>query len=108
MTTTSRTTTWSTLDVEFHAFPTATYESVLEVLDLLAEHYWGRPGWIRRLGDPSLAGPAENGERTVEVHGLPVWMPAWWARRVVITIALCAGVDGWATSQRVTNTLHDW
>lgn len=52
--------------------------------DGLAEFYYGRKDFYRRLYEVSVS--ATSG--VMMVAGFPWWMPHWWPRRVVANLAM--------------------
>lgn len=83
---------WTDRGVEFTPFPRTTEAEWDAFFDALVDHYWERPGAVRRFLEPGFSSCG----LVVYVTGLPWWMPKWWARRTIANIAARSGVGGHA------------
>ncbi len=81
---------WTDRSVRFTPFPRTPEDKWEALFDALPDHYWERPGWVRRWIEPSI-GAHSN---VISVGGLPWWLPKWYARREVANLALRHGVGG--------------
>lgn len=81
---------WTSREVHFKPFP-RTDDTLWEAFfDDLADHYYDRSALVGRYVEPAISARG----LTVHVAGLPWWMPGWWARRTVASIAARNGVGG--------------
>lgn len=92
---------WTDRGVIFEPTPRTTEAEWDAFFEALPDHYWSRPGFVRRFLEPCIS----SCEREVHVTGLPWWMPGWWARRTVANIAARHGVGGDARSIVVRTVL---
>lgn len=81
---------WTDRRVEFTPYPRTSEEDWDALFDALPDHYWERPDIICRFFEPGVASCG----RVIFVFGLPWWMPKWWARRTVASVAAANGVGG--------------
>lgn len=81
---------WTARSVHFTPFPHTSDADWERFIDALAEHYYDPTALVGRWGSPSVG--ARSG--VALVSGLPWWMPSWWARRTVATIAATCGLGG--------------
>lgn len=91
---------WTTREVSFKPFPTEVVDADA-VLEALCEQFYDEPQ-VRRFQGAVISGD----KRGFEVAGLPLWMPAWMARRTVTRILARQGVAGEATCQTVRHVLN--
>jgi hypothetical protein len=81
---------WTDRCVRFKPYPRTPDDKWEALFEALPDHYWERPGWVRRWLEPGIS----SASREISVSGLPWWMPKWWARRTVVKIAMKHGVGG--------------
>lgn len=83
---------WTDRIVRFVPFPRTCEDCWEDFFEALPKHYWERPDFILRLFQVSVGSQG----MTIDISGFPWWMPKWWARRVVASIAANNNVGGHA------------